>query len=89
MEEREQEIMKTCENYASSSGFKLNDNKEFLNAIIKGLIKNEEHHGKLFCPCRPVTGNKEKDKKIVCPCIYHKEEIITDGKCHCSLFFKK
>lgn len=75
--------------YAKKSGFRLNPNKEVVAKIEEGLLKNLSVHGELYCPCRPVTGNKENDKAIICPCIYHKDEIKEMGHCHCFLFVKK
>ncbi|MGR3220281.1 MAG: ferredoxin-thioredoxin reductase catalytic domain-containing protein [Candidatus Anammoxibacter sp.] len=46
----------------------------------------KKKYGFDYCPCRIVTGDKEKDDKIICPCVYHEEEIKRDGKCHCDLF---
>lgn len=74
--------------YADSQGFALNPNEKIVEGIIKGLKRNEGKHGAKYCPCRRVTGDKEKDKNIICPCIYHKEEIANDGRCHCMLFVK-
>jgi len=75
--------------YAESQGFKLNPDEKIVEIVIKGLLNNKKKHGEIYCPCRVVTGNKEEDKKIICPCIYHKDEIATQGHCKCSLFWKK
>ncbi|RLI96131.1 MAG: ferredoxin:thioredoxin reductase [Candidatus Aenigmatarchaeota archaeon] len=88
MDKSMSEVIKDCEEHAKRSGYSLNPNKKFLEAIARGLSMNEYHHGKRYCPCRPITGNREEDEKNVCPCVYHKEEIEKDGKCHCSLFFR-
>jgi len=86
----EEELLKKAEEYANSTpGIKLNPNKAIVQAIIKGLARNQERYGEPYCPCRPVTGNKEDDKKIICPCVYHKDEIAKDGHCHCRLFVKE
>ena len=81
-------LMHWSENYAKSKGFRLNPDKEIAEALIKGLVTIEKAKGEKYCPCRPVTGNKEDDKKIICPCIYHEDEIKRDGHCHCRLFVK-
>lgn len=80
-------LLKKYEKYAKEQGFKLN--KKAAKAVILGLLKNKEKYNELYCPCRVVTLNKEEDKKIICPCIYHKNEIETQGHCHCNLFIKK
>ena len=84
-----QELLKYYKNYAEKNNFKLNPDKKILDKLINGLIKNQEKHGEIYCPCRRITGDKEKDKKIICPCIYHKDEIKEIGHCLCFLFVKK
>lgn len=84
-----EELIKEYELYAREKGFKLNPKKEILEMIIRGLIKNEESHGKRFCPCRRVTGVAQIDTKNICPCFFHEEEIKKTGHCLCNLFFKK
>ena len=83
-----EELRQKSEEYASSQGFRLNPDEKIVNFIIKGLLKNKEEKGELYCPCRRVSGNKEEDIKIICPCIYHLTEIKENGKCHCGLFVK-
>lgn len=88
MEEIEK-IIKECEIYARKNGFSLNPNKEAVEGIIKGLLRNEEKYGQRYCPCRRVTGNLEEDRKSVCPCQFMSKEIETQGRCFCGLFQKK
>ena len=86
---REEEVLEISKRYADSQGFKLNPNKKALDMIIKGLVDNEKKHGFRYCPCRAITGDKEKDKKIICPCFWHKDEIKKWGHCLCGLFVSK
>jgi len=83
-----QELIKKLEEYANKSDFKLNPNKKIVENITRGLLKRKKKFGCEYCPCRVVTGDKEKDKKIICPCDYHKDEIKEKGFCFCRLFFK-
>lgn len=83
----ETELRKDINEYASSSGFQVNPNKEKIDIVVKGLLKNNETHGEIYCPCRVVTGDKKKDKEIICPCVFHRGEIAKDGHCKCFLFF--
>lgn len=85
----EKEILSSLQEYAKKSGFTLNPDKKQLNFIIKGLKANEDKHGFRFCTCRVVTGNSDRDGLIICPCIYHKQEITSQGSCFCKLFFTK
>jgi|LGOV01.1.fsa_nt_gb ferredoxin-thioredoxin reductase catalytic subunit len=48
-----------------------------LVSVIKGLAKNLEKHGELYCPCSFI-----KDESTICPCV----ELRTEGTCHCNLF---
>lgn len=75
--------------YAEKNKIRLNPEKKIVDGIIKGLERNKDKYGEPYCPCRPVSGDREKDKANICPCIYHKEEIKTMGHCHCMLFVKK
>lgn len=84
----EHELTKKSEQYAESVGIKLNPNKKIVEGVIKGLLMNKEKKGKIYCPCRMVTGDKKKDKEIICPCVFHRGEIELQGKCHCNLFVK-
>jgi len=88
MDENVKKLFKELEEYAKENGFRLNPNREIAEGTVKGLLQNEKMHGEKYCPCRRVTGDKEKDKSIVCPCIYHKKEIEKQGHCLCQLFFK-
>lgn len=74
--------------YAESQGFKLNPKENIVNGILDGLSANEKKYNHRYCPCRVITGKEEIDKTIICPCIYHKEEIKKQGRCHCGLFVK-
>jgi ferredoxin-thioredoxin reductase catalytic subunit len=76
------------EKYAESQGFKLNPDEKVVTALLQGLIKNEEKYGHRYCPCRPVTGNREEDRLKVCPCFWHRAEIENTGRCHCGLFVR-
>ena len=84
-----QALKKKLQAYADSQNFKLNENKVALEGIITALLRNKKFKGDIYCPCRIVTGNKEKDKDIVCPCVFHRGEIELQGKCKCNLFWQK
>jgi ferredoxin-thioredoxin reductase catalytic chain len=75
--------------YAIEKGYVLNPDEKQLSAVIRGLTRNKERFGEMYCPCRLRSGDPEKDRIIICPCIYHKEEIEEHGKCHCNLFLRR
>ena len=58
----EEKIKKDSENYAKKSGVKLNPDSKRVDEVIAGLLKKKEKYGEIYCPCRLVSGNKEKDK---------------------------
>lgn len=66
-------------------GFVYNPDPEINQGIQFGLTRNKLMHGKRYCPCFFITGNKEEDR--ICPCKPALEhEIPTDGVCHCQIF---
>ncbi len=83
-----QNLLKEYQDYAQKNGFHINPDKKVVNFLINALIERKKKYGERYCPCRVITGDKEKDKKIICPCVYHKEEIEKQGHCHCGLFVK-
>ena len=84
-----QALLKKLKAYADSKNFKLNENQKALEGIITALLRNKKFKGDIYCPCRIVTGDKEKDKEIICPCVFHRGEIELQGKCKCTLFWAK
>jgi ferredoxin-thioredoxin reductase catalytic subunit len=85
----EQKILTEAQKYAEEHGWVLNPDKKKRDIVVKGLARLKKKHGEAYCPCRLRTGDKEKDAAIICPCVYHKDEVETEGSCHCSLFFAK
>ena len=83
-----EKIIQFYQEYAEKNGFKLNPNRETVERLVKGLLKNEKECGFRYCPCRRISGNPEEDKPKICPCQWHKEEIERDGHCFCGLFVK-
>jgi len=81
-------IKEDAKKHAEEAGHKLNDNEKVVDGIVAGLLKNKQKHGEIYCPCRVVTGDKEKDKAIICPCVYSEEELEQKGICLCELFVK-
>ncbi len=81
-------FLKHLSKYAEEKGFKITQNKKVVTTIIKGLLENEKKFSALYCPCRRMTGNLKRDKKIICPCVYHKKEIRKLRHCFCGLFVK-
>lgn len=85
----ERKILRNMKKYADMKGYKINPDKKLVDIIIKGLARNYRKYKAFYCPCRRVTDDPSKDRLIICPCTYHEEEIMRDGRCHCSLFVSK
>lgn len=83
-----EKLKQELKEHTEKTGINFNSDKKIVDAIIDGLLKNQEKHGETYCPCRRITGDKEKDKEIICPCVFHRGEIELQGHCHCNLFVK-
>jgi ferredoxin-thioredoxin reductase catalytic subunit len=84
-----EELLKSAEIYASSIEIKINPDKKISEGVAEGLLMKKKKFGDIYCPCRIVTKNKEKDKEIVCPCVFHRGEIELEGHCKCNLFVSR
>ncbi len=82
----EEELRKEIDRYSQEAGIRTNPDEKVVETTIDGLFKNKARHGEFYCPCRFVTGDKKKDKKIICPCVFHMGEIELEGHCKCFLF---
>lgn len=76
----------TLKNFAPTKGLILNPDWDVVKPLLEGLLINGERYGYRSCPCRPATGNLEKDRDIVCPCVYAKPDIEEYGACYCWLY---
>ncbi len=87
-EEFQTELEKTVrftDKVVKQFGWNYNPDTEINEGIQLGLTRNKLMHGKRYCPCFFVTGNKEEDR--ICPCKPAIEkEIPEDGVCHCQIF---
>ncbi len=80
-----EKTVKFTDKVCTQFGFVYNPDPEINQGIQFGLTRNKLIHGKRYCPCFFVTGNKEEDR--ICPCKPALEhEIPTDGVCHCQIF---
>jgi ferredoxin-thioredoxin reductase catalytic subunit len=82
-------LIQEYEYYAKEHGLMLNPDREVVKRILRAIIMREKKFSCRYCPCRVVTGDKEKDAKIICPCAHILEEVETKGQCLCRLFVKK
>jgi ferredoxin-thioredoxin reductase catalytic subunit len=84
----EEEMLAWARGYAKKRGWVLNKDKKQLDTVIRGLVRNKTKFGYQYCPCRLRSGDPEKDKAFECPCIYHEDEIVKEGSCHCNLYYR-
>ena len=81
-----QAIKAALDKYLEGKDFSYHPDPQVVERVLEGLAKRQAKLGKLFCPCRIVTGKPDADEKIVCPCAMHAEELARQGYCHCRLF---
>lgn len=74
---------------ARTNGCFLNPDQDFLQALLEGLVKNEERYSYPSCPCRLASGNLEFDRDIICPCDYRDPDVAEFGACYCALYVRK
>jgi sulfur-carrier protein adenylyltransferase/sulfurtransferase len=80
-----EKTIKFTDKVCTQFGFAYNPDVEINQGIQFGLTRNKLMHGKRYCPCFFITGNKEEDR--ICPCKPALEhEIPEEGVCHCQIF---
>ncbi|MDR1612702.1 MAG: ferredoxin:thioredoxin reductase [Planctomycetota bacterium] len=77
------------EQYVEGQSFQFNRQPGDVDEILGAMVKRRERFGAYYCPCRVVSGDKEKDKNIICPCVYHLDELRKQGTCRCRLFVSR
>ena len=78
-----------AESDARTNGCYLNPDKDFLDDLFQGIVKNEERYGYPLCPCRLATGKLDFDADVICPCIYRDIDVLEYGCCYCALYVRK
>lgn len=74
----------------SELGYKFSPDEELVEFLLEQEVNLEKKHGSPFCPCQPLTHEREHDMKIVCPCIpYHRKHFDAMRRCWCGLFVHK
>ncbi|MFH1226289.1 MAG: ferredoxin-thioredoxin reductase catalytic domain-containing protein [Planctomycetota bacterium] len=74
---------------AEASGYYLNPDAEFANALVNSLIINERRYGYWACPCRLAAGRKSEDLDIICPCDYRDADVAQYSACYCALYVSR
>ncbi|MEW6355894.1 MAG: ferredoxin-thioredoxin reductase catalytic domain-containing protein [Planctomycetota bacterium] len=83
------ELRRRYERYVERAGLGLNPDEEQVETTLTGLAMRKLKFGKFYCPCKVMTSDPAKDKRIICPCADHKKEIQDNGICTCQLFVSK
>jgi len=85
-----EELRKVWEDYCEKNDFKLNDDQEQVDTVIKGVFENEKQFGLKLCPCRLRDDSFERDLELICPCNFKTHETWKkEGRCWCGLFVKR
>jgi ferredoxin-thioredoxin reductase catalytic chain len=83
------QLCEALSRYAESQGMELNNDRDFVLDIMRGLLTNEERYGYRSCPCRLASGSETQDADIICPCRYRDADVKEYGSCYCSLYVSK
>jgi len=84
--ERVESLRAELDRDADASGYHLNADVEFTEALAEGLLVNEARFGYRSCPCRLGSGDAALDLDIVCPCYYRDADLTEWGTCYCALY---
>lgn len=71
---------------AHKNNWRVNSDRDHLEIITGGLMKNFNRYGYFSCPCRDADGIRDKDKDIICPCDYCVPDQKEFGHCYCGLY---
>jgi ferredoxin-thioredoxin reductase catalytic subunit len=67
-------------------GYFFNNDRARVFELLEALILNKQRYGYMGCPCRLLSGDREKDRDIICPCVYSVPDIAEFGSCYCNLY---
>ncbi|KZX14678.1 ferredoxin-thioredoxin reductase catalytic domain-containing protein [Methanobrevibacter curvatus] len=71
---------------AEKNGYFLNEDIEFVKALLESIKVNIDRYGYANCPCRLASGDKKKDLDMICPCNYRDMDLSDYGACFCALY---
>lgn len=77
-----------AEKVARRKGWRINPDRAHAQEVIDGLNILKKKKGRYYCPCKVVTGDPDRDRKVICPCADAQSEIDANGVCHCGLYAK-
>lgn len=75
--------------FVARLGYRLNNDAEFVDAVLSSELEILAETGDVYCPCRIRTGDARADVAIVCPCIpFYLDQFAALRKCWCGLFIR-
>lgn len=84
-----QRLYDSLKNVQEPKGYYFNRDKDKAFELLDALALNRGRYGYMACPCRLVSGEREKDKDIICPCVYRADDVEAYGSCYCNLYVSK
>ncbi len=85
----EERLYETLKKIQEPKGFFFNKDKERTLGLLEALLINKERYGYMGCPCRLLSGDRDKDQDILCPCVYREADVREYGSCYCNLYVSK
>jgi ferredoxin-thioredoxin reductase catalytic chain len=84
-----QQLYDRMEKIQEPKGYYFNKDNERTFELLEALLLNKERYGYMGCPCRLLSGDREKDRDIICPCVYSVPDIKEYGSCYCNLYVSR
>ena len=81
-----EKLYETLKKIQEPKGYFFNKDRERTMDLLEALLLNKERYGYMGCPCRLLSGDREKDKDILCPCEYREPDVKEYGSCYCNLY---
>jgi ferredoxin-thioredoxin reductase catalytic subunit len=81
-----EKLYETLRKIQEPRGYFFNKDRERTMDLLEALLLNKERYGYMGCPCRLLSGDREKDKDILCPCEYREPDVKEYGSCYCNLY---
>ena len=81
-----EKLYETLKKIQEPKGYFFNKDRERTIDLLEALLLNKERYGYMGCPCRLLSGDREKDKDILCPCEYREPDVKEYGSCYCNLY---
>jgi len=81
-----EKLYETLKKIQEPKGYFFNKDRERTFDLLEALLLNKERYGYMGCPCRLLSGDREKDKDILCPCEYREPDVKEYGSCYCNLY---